>query len=399
MFSLVRILAAVLMALAANGIMLCAAAQSTTPSVTPEMTKWIDAHRALLSNMNAPGAGGRLRSLGDAQMRPLLAEGWNLAEKWAGAWLDLHPNPSAEDLDNLFVDFSPPPNDPDVYDPKLPDLYALTGSAIRVAIDVYVVTADYEESQSANAASTFFIVDRDVSGHFKPKWNIKPLAEGHYSKRDEIGRWAFLDSCFYYCGPLVAQTVMPLPASAKGEPRFAIDAYQATNGSTLLKQLSIWQWNGNEAQNLVIRSYDLSIEEDSEIQLVKNLLTVPTKERTDSFGSLGCCAEPRGMWILRITPEKVQDLGHRFLQPQIQWADRLVTAVGARSSVAARLASPSVISYLKHTEIEADSVDKCHVLSSGKKGAFEITFGVGTKLWLAYYLRGGQPYFTHVRVE
>jgi hypothetical protein len=192
---------------------------------------------------------------------------------------------------------------------------------------------------------------------------------------------------------------VPLPISDNGEPRFAIDAFQATNGSTLLKQLSIWQWNGTEAENLVARSYDLYIDEDREIQLVSNLLTVPTKERTDSFGSLGCCAEPRGMWILRITSDKVQDLGHRFLQPQIQWADRLVGAARVRSSGVTGLASPAVISYLERTEIEADSVAECRVLSSGKKGAFEITFGVGTKLWLAYHLRNGQPYFTQVRVE
>jgi hypothetical protein len=105
------------------------------------------------------------------------------------------------------------------------------------------------------------------------------------------------------------------------------------------------------------------------------------------------------MWILRINSEKVQDLGHRFLQQQIQWADRLLAVTGAKSSVAAGLASPSVVAYLRRTEIEMDSIDECHVLSSGKKGAFQISFGVGTKLWFSYELRNGQPYFTHVRVQ
>jgi hypothetical protein len=166
-----------------------------------------------------------------------------------------------------------------------------------------------------------------------------------------------------------------------------------------MKQLSVWQWNGTEAQNLVIRSYDLYIDEDREIQLVGNLLTVPTKETTSSFSSYGCCAEPRGIWILRINSDNVQDLGNRFLQPQIQWADRLLTATRSKFTVDAGLASPSVIAYLRHTEFEMDAIDKCSVLSSGKKGAFQISFGVGTKLWLAYVLRNGQPYFTHVRVQ
>lgn len=399
MLSWIRRVAVALMVPAVTGITLCAFAQPTAPSITPGMAKLIDAHRAVMDRMNTHGEGGRLRPLNDTEMRPLLTQGWKLVEEWAGVWLDLHPNPSARDLDNLFVDFTPPLHDPYVYNPNLPALYAMTGSATEIATDVYVVSADYEESQSANATSTFFVVARNANGHFLSQWSIKPLAERHYRKGDEIGLWAFLDLCAYYCGPLVAQQVIPLPPSVKGQPRFAIDAFQATNGNTLMKQLSVWQWNVTEAQNLVIRSYDFSVEEDREIKLVGNLLTVPTKEITSSFSSYGCCAEPRGMWILRINSDQVQDLGHRFLQPQIQWADRLLAATGAKSSVAASLASPSVIAYLRHTEIEMDAIDKCHVLSGGKKGAFQISFGVGTKLWFGYELRNGQPYFTHVRVQ
>lgn len=399
MLSLIRRAAALVTVLFVNGIMLCAVAQPATPSITAGLTKLIEAHRAVMDQMNTPTQGGRLRPLGDTQMRPLLSQGWRLAGEWAGVWFDLHPNPSAKNLDNLFADFTPPPHDPDVYDPNLSALYAMAGSATRIATDVYVVTAAYEESQSANATSTFFVVARNANGHFLPQWSVKALAEHHYSKRDEIGLWAFLDSCAYYCGPLVVQQVIRLPPSETGQPRFAIDAYQATNGNTLMKQLSVWRWNGTEAENLVIRSYALYIDEDREIQLVGNLLTVPTKETTSSFSSYGCCAEPRGMWILRINPDSVQDLGHRFLQPPIQWADRLLAATGAKSSVAPGLASPSVIAYLRRTEIEMDSIDECHVFSSGKKGAFQISFGVGTKLWFGYVLRNGQPYFTRVRVQ
>lgn len=195
MLNLMRSVAAALMALVTNRIMLCAAAQSIVPSITPEMVEVIDAHRAVINHMNTPGESGKLRPLDDAQMRQLLTEGWQLAGKWAGGWLDLHPDPSAQDLDNLFVDFTAPPRDPDVYLPNLPGLYAMAGSATQIAADIYIVRAAYEESQSANAASTFFVVARDTNGHFLSKWSIKPLAERHYRKRDEIGRWAFLGSC------------------------------------------------------------------------------------------------------------------------------------------------------------------------------------------------------------
>jgi hypothetical protein len=132
--------------------------------------------------------------------------------------------------------------------------------------------------------------------------------------------------------------------------------------------------------------------------MIGNFLSIPTKETTRSFSSLGCCAEPRGLWIVRVDPDKVHDLGHRFLQPQIQWADRLLAASGPKSA-AASLAAPSVLAFLRHAEIDANEIDECHVLNHGRKGTFEISFGEGTKLWFAYRLRNGQPYFTDVRVE
>lgn len=399
MLKSIRLLAAALLVLVPSAMKLCAASLPANPSITPQMKELIDTHRRLLERMNTRGEDGRLRPFEDAKMRPLLTEGWELAGKWAGAWLDLHPDAPAKDLDNLFVEFSPPPSDPEVYDPKPPDLYAMAGSATRIATDVYVVRAVYEESQSAIATSTFFIVARDANGRFQSKWSVKPLAERHYRLKDEIGLWAFLGECAYYCGPLVVQRVLPLPPSENGQPRFAIDAFQATNGSTLMKQLSIWRWNGSEAENLRIRSYSLYIDEDREIQIFGNLLTVPTKETTSSFSSFGCCAEPRGVWILRISSESVQDLGHHFLQPQIQWADRLLAASRTKSPAATGLASPSVLAYLKHAEFDGNMVDQCHVLSSGKKGAFEISFAEGVTLRLTYRLRNGQPYFTDIHIE
>lgn len=394
-----RLLVAVLIIFIPCVANLCAETQPAAQYVTPQMTKLIDAHRSVLERMNALAKDGKPPQTGDERMKPLLNEGWRLAGEWAGAWLDLHPNPSDKDLKNLFVDFTPPPPDSEVYDPKQPKLYAMEGSATRIATDVYVVTAVYE-NDTAVATSTFFVVARGADGHFRSKWSIKPLAERHYRSKDEIGLWAFLGSCFYYCGPLVVDKVLPLPPSEKGQPRFVIDAFQGTNGNTLMKQLSVWQWNGIEADNLLIRSYQLYIDEDRDIQLIGNLLSVPTKETTSSFSSYGCCAEPRGIWIIRISPGKVQDLGHHFLQPQIQWVDRLIATSRAKSlAAAASLAAPTVLAFLNHTELDADMIDECHVLSHGKKGTFELSFGVGTKLWFAYQLRNGQPYFTEMRIE
>ena len=373
--------------------------EPTPESTTAQMAELISAQKILLRRMNTPNGSGKLRTLDDAVMGPLLSEGWKLAGQWAGAWFDLHPKPSADNLLNLFVSFTPPPADPQVYDPNFPGAYAMEGSASKIDTDTYVVRAVYEESQSAIATSTFFVVGRDANGHFLPKWSVKPLAQQHYRSKDEIGLWAFLGSCAYYCGSLVVQEVLPLPPTSSGQSRFAVDAFQATNGSTLVKQLSVWQWNGFVAKNLVIKSYNLYIDEDRDIDVVGNFVSIPTKESTDSFSSLGCCAEPRGVWILRIEPDRIQDLGHHFLQPQIQWADRLLTESRAKSPHAASLASPSVVAFLRKTDFDGIMIDRCNVLSSGKKGEFEISFAEGVKLRLAYRLRTGQPYFTDIRFE
>jgi hypothetical protein len=327
-----------------------------------------------------------------------LSEGWQLAGEWAAAWLDQHSDPTVNDLGKLFVDFSPPPSYPEVYDPNKPELYAMSGSATRIAKDTFVVTVGYG-GYSPPEASSFFVVARGGDHHYQTKWSIKPLAERHFHLKDELGLWAFLDSCAYYCGPLVVDKVLPLASTESGEPRFAIDAYQSTNGSTLMKQFSVWRWNGSEARSLIIRSYRLGVDEDRDIQLVGNLLSIPTKEVTMSFSSFGCCSEPRGIWILHIDPDKVEDLGHRFLQPQILWVDRLLAASRVKSPAAVGLAATSVLTCLKGAEIDVFEIDHCTVLSRGKKGAFEISFGEGAKLWLAYRLRNGQPYFTDVRFE
>lgn len=398
MFKLIRLIAAILTILIPCTTKPSADAQPAPPYVTAQMTELIHAHRSVLERMNLPSKDGKLPQLDDPRMKPLLTDGWKLAGEWVAAWLDVHPNPSTKELDDLFVDFTPPPPHPEVYDPNQPELYAMEGSATRIATDVYVVTSVYE-TYTLPATATFFVIARGTDGRFRPKWSVKPLAEQHYRSKDEIGLWAYLGTCAYYCGSLIVDEVLPLPPTESGHLRFAVDASQATNGNTLMKQLSVWEWNGAEAESLLIRSYKLYIEEDRGVQFVGNLLTVPTKETTRSFSSFGCCAEPRGIWIIRIAPNKVQDLGHRFLQPQIDWTDRLLAASRSNSPAAANLATPSVLAYLSHTEFDANMIDQCQVLSHGRKGAFEISFSEGIKLWFAYRLRNGQPYFTDVRVK
>ena len=416
MLRLIRLLAAVLIVSVLCITKLCAGTQPPAPYVTPQMMELIAAHRRVLERMNAPENGSQPPQLDDPGIAPLLTEGWKLAGEWAAAWIDLHPNASARQLDKLFVDFTPPPPHSEVYDENRPELYAMEGSATRIASEVYVVTAWYGTEGIDSTFGTFLVVSRNASGHFQPTWDIKPLAEQHYALKDEIGLWAVLESCTYHCGPMVVDKILPLPPTRRGFSRFAVDAFQATNGGTMEAQFSVWEWNGKEANAEVIQSYNHVVEQGA-VHIQGNLVRIATKEPTDTFASCGGCPEPRGEWTLRLMPDGTKDLGHRFRTPEMQWADRLLTTVAA-SEDASAMASPDVITTIRGSidkqrakyppskdESEQEKAseyfgmfDRCNILSRGRQGAFVLKLDE-IEFKFSYEKHGSQPFFTGVIVN
>src|SRR5262245_41549347 len=117
--SKIRLLATVLVILVPQVKELCAETQPAAPCATPQMMELIHAHRSVLERINTPDNQAKPPQLGNAQMAPLLTKGWKLAGEWAAGWLDCHPNPSARDLETLFVNFTPPPH-AEVYESKQP---------------------------------------------------------------------------------------------------------------------------------------------------------------------------------------------------------------------------------------------------------------------------------------
>ena len=333
---------------------------------TPEMRQLRFRHEVLLKRMNEPDASHRVPDLDDQRMKPLLDEGWRLAGEWAADWLEEHPAATSKAMRKLFESFSPSPVDSGVYDPNKPDLYALGGFAKPVGEGVYVVAAAYYHPQSACGAGTFLVVAQDATGQLRPLWSVRPVAEQHFEKRDEIGHWAYLGCGAYYDGPLIADWVMPLPAARNGQLRFAVDAFEATNGNTILRHLSIWQWNGTEAANLLAGAYQDYIDDKRGPVLQDGMLTLPTTEVTSSFDSIGAAQEPRGEWRIRLTPERVKDLGHRFLNPQVAWLDALLSTVAAGHD-ATGLASPAAIAEVRSEWKEDFQAEDAQVRSELKE--------------------------------
>jgi hypothetical protein len=324
------------------GILGATAVPLHAQSPAQEMEQLRSRHEALLKSMNEPDAKHKVADLDDASMEPLLDEGWQLAGVWAADWLEQHPGATSKARRSLFQQLSPSPDDSGVYDPNKPDSYALGGFATPIGNGVYVVAAAYYHPQSACGVGTFLVVSHDAKGHLQPQWSVKPIARQHFEARDEIGHWAYLGCGGYYNGPLIAGQVITLPAARNGELRFAVDATEATNGSTLLHHLSVWQWKGREAVNLLAGAYQDYIDDKRASVLQDGMLILPTTEVTSSFASFGAAQEPRGEWRIRLTPDAVRDLGHRYLNPQVAWLDALLSAVAAGRD-AKGLASPAAI--------------------------------------------------------
>jgi hypothetical protein len=323
-------------------------------------------HGALLKRMNEPDAQGRISEVDDPRMEPLFDEGWQLAGEWAADWLQRHPSATSKEMKKLFEQLSPPPHDSGTYDPNKPDRYTLGGFATPIGKGTYVVSAAYYHTQSACGAGTFLVVAQDAAGHLRPLWSVKPVAKQHFESEDEIGHWAYLGCGAYYNGPLIADQVTVLPAARNGELRFAVGAYEATNGNTILRHLSIWQWNGNEAANLLAGAYQDYIDDRRILVPQGGMLTLPTTEVTSSFIAFGAAEEPRGEWRIRLTPDSVNDLGHSFVNPQVAWLDALLSAVAAGHDASA-LASPAAIAQVQSEWNEQFQAEDAQVRSELKE--------------------------------
>jgi hypothetical protein len=189
-----------------------------------------------------------------------------------------------------------------------------------------------------------------------------------------------------------------------GYARFLVDAYQAADGGTTLAQLSIWEWDGAEAKPLLVKVYQYAADYRG-FRFDGRTLRISTKEDTRTFFSCGMCAEPRGVWTVRITPDGIQDLGHRFLEPELQWADELISKIEQREDTTL-VANAQVVAALKDC-MQVPSHEGgfswgmlagCRILRRGQQGAFVVVLDE-YRLRFSYVLRNGAHYFTDVRIE
>jgi hypothetical protein len=379
---------------------------------TPTLDQLRAEHQQVLNELNTKNSEGRVPDLDDPRIPELFKKGWSLAGAWAAAYLENHPTPSKRELEHVFDGFAPEPRGvkSDYGDFLEYHDYNFSGRAIRIGHGIYVVEASYFGNSSTG---TFMVVARNHAGHFQALWNIKDLAEKHYGQRDEIGRWVHLVRRAYYNGPLSVDKILPLSRGANGHSRFLVNAYQSADGGTIAAQMSIWEWDGAEAKPILVKLYQYAADFGG-FSFDGRTVRISTKEELGTFFSCGMCPEPRGVWTVRITPEGARDLGHRFVTPEIQWADELLSKI-EKGEDTTNLADAKVVAALKARSKEVEIEDlalnparkskftwgmlgQCRILRRGQRGAFELALDEG-RLRLSYMLLNGRYYFTHVMIK
>lgn len=283
----------------------------------PIKQEYREAKEALLSHTDGFGIDG------DPKAPELLDREWTLTGAWIAHYLDTHRNTGSEQLAAAIKELDP----------------ALESNAVQLEGNTYVIaTSDAE-------IGTAFIISH-VDGAFKVVWDIKDAAATHVEQRAVLTRW----SAHGTMEGGISGRVGKLPKSGRGRARFYLDAtYAQAAGGTGGAQLSVWEWNGIDASPILVKRYSyLRGTPGTGAIFDGDLLRVHGKGSFKTLFSCGGCKDPEVELRLRVTPEKIVDLGQQSLVPELDVIDGLFYKLQRRMSVA-DVAAPQVATALAST--------------------------------------------------
>lgn len=291
---------------------------------------------------------------------------WASVGDKAAAFLDAHPDAEPAQLSAEL---------------KATDLDV---DALKLAPSVWLVAGSYPKN------GTFFIVVPDAQGRHRVQWDIKTLAQTHFARRDDIGKWGWTESG-WGDGPLLPAIGIAI-ASRDGHPRFWVDATSdADAGGTYAMQISVWEWNGREAVPLFVKSYQTSFDTGPG-EKTPELLTLHTKGAFKTFFSCGACVDPEMVWRIEIAPGGVHDRGAKDVVPELRQFDDLADRI-VHKRPTANLASPAAVSAIRK-RLDDDDTYALGMLTEWKltKDVLQLEFDKG-----ALRLRIRDGYFTLAR--
>lgn len=252
----------------------------------------------------------------DPESPALLTRQWALAGEWVAAWLDAHPVNGAADVEMALAALAPSE------DPRCIALNRTTflmsapgpiGNALIVAKsgDRYRVAWNIARSQQA-------------------AWRAENAKQSsHGSLAPDFGR---------------------LPPDANGMPRFYVDGtYAQIAGATIAAQISLWVWDGFTARPAITHEYGYMLAQKVRTRMEGDILKVQQKKSFRTFYSCGQCEERQMDWMVRVTPERLEELGEKSLVPELDLVDELFARLmhnrnaAAIASAAALQAARSIL--------------------------------------------------------
>jgi len=265
----------------------------------------------------------------DPQSPELLARQWSLAGEWVAAWLDAHPLAGAEELDAALSELVP------TEEPV---------GHLTLTKDAFLITAP-------GSIGNVFIVGK-LNGHYRLAWSTAQTQEASGEQAEILAAWRAENAKEggrgpYWAASGPAGSVIPrlgqLSIDGKGHARFYIDGtYAQMAGGTEGAQISLWSWDGSTARPLIARGYTLMIDQSVGTRVEGDLLKVQQKKFFRSFFSCGSCEERQMDWIVRLTPDGIEDLGEKSMVPELDAVDELFYRLIKHES-AADVATPAAI--------------------------------------------------------
>ncbi len=268
----------------------------------------------------------------EPQAPGLLRQEWLAIGQEAVAYLNDHPAASEAELAAALATSS------------------LTIEAIRLDQQSFLIALGQGEMGTAliiaKRSERFALVWTlwDFAGSGRRKFGM--LAAWSADKARENCRERLPDARWAECGPIFPTKIGRLPDRRDGSPRFFIDAtYAQAAGSTVGAQISLWTWTGMTAKPLYAQSYGWEIDQAVGTRLEGDILRIRVKEYYKILPSCGSCEGRQRDWSLRITPDRIEDLGKTSVVPELDLIDTLYDRLSRHRPVS-DMASPSVVKAL-----------------------------------------------------
>ena len=280
----------------------------------------------------------------DAPESPeLLARQWTLEGAWVAAWLNAHPSAGSDGVRQALHQLDA----------------ADESTALELSEGTFLVAA-------RTGIGCVFIVAK-LDGQYHLAWSTAQPQEARGEQAEILAAWRPENARAGGRGPYwmaygSAGPVMPilglLPTDAKGRARFYIDGIYAQGaGMVVGAQISLWAWDGKTARPQIARHYTVMIDAAVGTRLEGNLLKVREKTFFRTFSTYGPSEERKTDWIVRLTPQGIEDLGETSLNPELDVVDELFYRV-IHHQEASDVASPAEAKHVNEIVNEARKGDK-----------------------------------------